>query len=222
MNYSKIYNALVAYRKQSPADGYTENHHIVMRSMGGSDTKDNLVRLTGREHWIAHLLLYKIHRNSQSIHACNMMSMRCEERGIAYVKNSRVYEFIRIQHAKFMSDKNKASHKGEGNSQYGTCWICNIEKKQNKKISKDNPIPDGWIFGRNKWKHAEKFEQKNKRKGFNRPHREDSKIKMSISKKGNKSLSGKKWITDGIVNKVIDLYAEEIPIGFILGKKKRC
>ena len=38
-------------------DGYTEKHHIVPRSMGGSDKKDNLVDLTAREHYIAHLLL---------------------------------------------------------------------------------------------------------------------------------------------------------------------
>ena len=162
MNYSKIYNDLVAHRKQNSAKGYTENHHIVMRSMGGSDTDDNLVRLTGREHWIAHLLLYKIHCNSQTIHACNMMKMRCEERGIAYIKNSRAYEFIRTQHAKFIGDKNKVSHKGKGNPQYGTRWICNIQMKENKKIYKDQNIPDGWILGRNKWKPKRKIQTREK------------------------------------------------------------
>lgn len=160
MNYLKMYNDLVTYRKQNPAQGYTENHHILMRSMGGSDTEDNLVKLTGREHWIAHLLLYRIHRNSQTIHACNMMAMRCEERGIAYIKNSKTYEFIRIQHAKLTSDRNKFSHKGESNSQYGTCWICNIELQKNQKISKDAPIPNGWILGRNKWKIKDRTDYK--------------------------------------------------------------
>lgn len=160
MNYLKIYNDLVAHRKQNPAKGYTENHHIVMRSMGGSDTADNLVRLTGREHWVAHLLLYKIHRNSQTIHACNMMAMRCEERGIAYIKNSRTYEKIRIQHAKLISDRHKILQKGEGNSQYGTKWICNLDLKQNKKISKDDSIPIGWITGRNKWNPKPKKQKK--------------------------------------------------------------
>lgn len=151
MDYLKLYNDLVAHRKQNPVKGYTENHHIVMRSMGGSDTDDNLVSLTGREHWIAHLLLYKIHRNSQTVHACNMMAMRCEERGIAYIKNSRAYEFVRKQHAKLTSERNKISHKGESNSQYDTRWICNIQIKQNKKIHKNEYIPDGWVLGKNKW-----------------------------------------------------------------------
>ena len=42
--------------------------------------------------------------------------------------------------------------KGEANSQYGTMWICNIDLEENKKISKDDIIPEGWVKGRNKWK----------------------------------------------------------------------
>jgi hypothetical protein len=31
-------------------------------------------------------------------------------------------------------------------------WICNTELEENKKISKDSDIPEGWVKGRNKWK----------------------------------------------------------------------
>lgn len=31
-------------------DSYTEVHHIVPKSLGGNNLKDNLVNLTGREH----------------------------------------------------------------------------------------------------------------------------------------------------------------------------
>ena len=37
--------------------GYTEKHHIIPRSMGGSDEPSNLTVLTGREHFLAHMLL---------------------------------------------------------------------------------------------------------------------------------------------------------------------
>lgn len=41
---------------------------------------------------------------------------------------------------------NSITQKGEKNSQFGTCWITNgIE---NKKIKKDQIIPDGWKLGR--------------------------------------------------------------------------
>lgn len=38
-------------------DGYKERHHIVMRSLGGSDDSDNLIDLIGSEHYEAHRLL---------------------------------------------------------------------------------------------------------------------------------------------------------------------
>lgn len=164
MNYSKIYNDLIDHRRKNPAQGYTENHHIIMKSMGGSDNADNLVRLTGREHWIAHLLLYRIHRNNQSIHACNMMAMKCEERGILHIKNSRLYELIRKHHAKIISDRHKITQKGESNSQHGTKWICNIATQQNQKISKNDSVPDGWTYGRNKWISISKQQEKNLKK----------------------------------------------------------
>lgn len=39
--------------------GYSERHHIRPRSLGGRDEPSNLVRLTYREHFIAHWLLTK-------------------------------------------------------------------------------------------------------------------------------------------------------------------
>ena len=152
MNYKHIYDVLIQKRQHEPATGYTENHHILMRSMGGTDDKDNLVQLTGREHWIAHLLLHKIHKNSKTVYACHMMAMRCEERGIPQIKTSRAYEHIRKEHAKIVSTNMKKAQSGKNNSQYGTMWICNIDLKINKKIPKDSDIPEGWVKGTNKWK----------------------------------------------------------------------
>jgi len=132
--------------------GYVENHHILPRCMGGSNERDNLVSLTGREHYIAHLLLYKIYKTQETIYACHMMAMRCEERGISYIKNSRMYETIRLEHAKRIEKLNKVSHIGKNNSQFGKMWICNLETQQNDKILRNLHIPDGWCRGRNKWK----------------------------------------------------------------------
>ena len=46
---------------------------------------------------------------------------------------------------------NSKIQKGEGNSQFGTCWIYNIELKQNKKIQRTDLIKwleSGWWKGR--------------------------------------------------------------------------
>ena len=61
MNYKKHYNALIERARTRNLDCYTERHHVIPRCMGGSDEKDNLVRLTPEEHYLAHLLLVKIY-----------------------------------------------------------------------------------------------------------------------------------------------------------------
>jgi hypothetical protein len=152
VDYQRIYDELILSRKESVPNGYTENHHIIPSSLGGSDEKSNLVRLTGREHWIAHLLLHKIHRRSETAYACDMMAMRCEERGIPLIRNSKMYQAIRIECARYSSIRMAILQRGEDNSQFGTRWICNTILRENKKISKIDELPQGWILGRNKWK----------------------------------------------------------------------
>ena len=61
LNYEKIYNDLCKSRKNRVIEkvkGY-HVHHICPKSMGGSNEESNLVRLTYREHYIAHKLLTK-------------------------------------------------------------------------------------------------------------------------------------------------------------------
>ena len=56
--YYKWYMQLTS-NKERELNCYTENHHIIPKSMGGSNEKCNMVILTAREHYIAHLLLTK-------------------------------------------------------------------------------------------------------------------------------------------------------------------
>lgn len=68
------YDALIAKAKaRSAANAYVEKHHIVPRSMGGSDTADNLVCLTAREHFLAHWLLYRIYKTPAMARAFKLM-----------------------------------------------------------------------------------------------------------------------------------------------------
>jgi len=43
---------------------------------------------------------------------------------------------------------NSKHQSGSGNSQYGMMWVYSIELKKSKRISKDDPIPNGWKRGR--------------------------------------------------------------------------
>ena len=73
MNYERIYDTLTSKDSQSE---YTEEHHIIPKCMGGTDDKGNLVKLTAREHYIAHKLLTKIYPDNLSLfHAHSMMTV---------------------------------------------------------------------------------------------------------------------------------------------------
>lgn len=91
MDYIRHYNLLVekARNRVVGKNIYTEKHHIIPRSEGGTDDERNIVELYPREHFIAHWLLYR--DNPESISrsfAFNMMS--CDRRG-TYKPSSRAY-----------------------------------------------------------------------------------------------------------------------------------
>jgi hypothetical protein len=58
--YTDYYYSIVNQAKARAIDGYIEQHHIIPKSLGGSDDASNLVELTPREHFICHWLLTKM------------------------------------------------------------------------------------------------------------------------------------------------------------------
>lgn len=79
MDYEKIYDRLCSSRKNRGVEreGGYEIHHILPKSMGGSDDENNLVKLTYREHYIAHKLLYRFTEKEDKVsmaYALKLMS----------------------------------------------------------------------------------------------------------------------------------------------------
>lgn len=106
MNYKKIYDQLVEKCKvrgldKSALEGYFEKHHILPRCMGGSDEDENLVLLTGREHFVAHMLLWKAFPESKSLAFAAMMM---SNRALCKV-NSTTYERLRSEFCLALSEK---------------------------------------------------------------------------------------------------------------------
>lgn len=62
MEYQKLYvNLLLKHgTEEKPLNGYYERHHIVPKAMGGDDSKENLIYLSGRVHFLSHWILYKM------------------------------------------------------------------------------------------------------------------------------------------------------------------
>lgn len=102
MDYQRIYNQLVSKRQSILVEGYTEKHHIIPRCMGGTDKPKNLVKLTAREHFVAHQLLAKIHMLQSLIFSAYMMSnySKC---------TSKQYEWLKIIYV----NKGGLYHKGK-------------------------------------------------------------------------------------------------------------
>jgi hypothetical protein len=75
MNYRKQYSLLISkYGSHTkPGDVFVERHHILPKSLGGTNEVDNLVYLTARAHLVAHKLLYKIYKNRQMALALKRM-----------------------------------------------------------------------------------------------------------------------------------------------------
>lgn len=91
MNYSKIYTNLIDTCRNKKYDGYTEKHHIIPKCMGGDDSDSNLIIMSAREHFIAHMLLYRIHGTKELLYAINMMTIHNSDNRM----NNRRYQWIR-------------------------------------------------------------------------------------------------------------------------------
>jgi hypothetical protein len=109
--YSRCYYNIILRAKSRILEEYTESHHILPKSLGGSDELDNLVRLTAREHYICHLLLPKMTSGDsyyKMLYAYTIMSGR-------KIYGSRKYEFYKKEYAKV----NSLLRSGKGNGMWG-------------------------------------------------------------------------------------------------------
>ena len=88
--------------KGQSIDGYCEVHHIAPRSLGGSDDADNLVKLTARQHYIAHWMLARAFGGSAS-RAFFMMSGFGKYGQV----NSATYQIARKEYAEQVSKQLK-------------------------------------------------------------------------------------------------------------------
>jgi hypothetical protein len=97
MNYEQIYNQLCLRSQSRKWEKFTyEKHHIVPKSLGGSDKKSNIAILTPREHALAHLLLVKFltgeHKAKMVFALKTMISYRNKHRNQL---TTRQYETLR-------------------------------------------------------------------------------------------------------------------------------
>ena len=117
MNYKKIYNLIIERAKsegriKSP-NFYYESHHIIPKCLGGEGkttewrTHPNIVLLTAKEHFIAHLLLCDIYPNEKKLKFALWGMCNQNRNGKRYKTSSKTYERLRKEHAILISEKFK-------------------------------------------------------------------------------------------------------------------
>ena len=104
MHYLKHYIRMMRRAEQRPTpDAYTEKHHIFPRAIFGDNNR--VVALTAREHFIAHLLLWKHYasrgggwrRDKMALAAFMMRNANNEK------LNSHLYQTLREHHSAAMA-----------------------------------------------------------------------------------------------------------------------
>ena len=139
MNYERIYNEFISDRLANPpAEGvYVEKHHIVPRSMGGSDDADNLIALEAYDHFLAHYYLAKIHDSQDAWLAVNaMLNMKgsSKRRDIDELNIDPVmYADARKNMAKAMSEKAKKQHAPGGSLENAYTAETNAKRSASMK-----------------------------------------------------------------------------------------
>ncbi len=189
--YTKLYYKITSNAKQRITEGYTELHHIIPQSMGGSNDKENLVELTAREHFICHWLLIKMTEGedrSKMLYALNGMKAENKYQQRYHTKiTARVYEKYRIEHAENHSKRmkgrpawNKGLPQTEEHKEKNRQAALQRAPKSEETITK-------WKESRAGYTHSEETRQKQsiaskgKPKG---PMSEEEKLKRSLKQKG--------------------------------------
>lgn len=226
-----IHTAQNKNRKKKKGVYEYDLHHIIPRSLGGSDDKINLVLLTPREHFIAHLLLVRCVGNDE-VYRMVAALIRFKKQA----KTSRKFELFR----KTVSTYSK----GSLNASYGKIWchmkddienIIYIKKEDfnpetmnkglpyqrggnhnNKWVKKDKDqilvanelvnqyLNEGWTLGRNTKlgiDHMKKMSKVRHSKEKDLEHAE----KMRVYHKNNPRKGTKAWIHNGFENMLINI-----------------
>lgn len=180
--YTSTYYAIInrAKSRDLSKDVYTEKHHIIPRSLGGSNSKNNLVNLTAREHRLCHLLLPKMtisEDHTRKMWYAAWMILRVEnQEQERKISKGKFYELAKIEFTKLMSKLHKGktvsaesrkkiseSRKGKPGPNKGKAMSDEQKQKLSKahtgKVIAQSTV-DKILESRKGYKHSEETKRK--------------------------------------------------------------
>jgi predicted transcriptional regulator len=115
--YYNWYNKIIdnALKRNVFQNKYFEKHHIIPKSLGGTNKKENLVTLSAREHYVSHWLLTKF------------------TNGIN--KRRMSFAFLRMNTSK---NKNQNRYSNSRGYQFSKNFLIEMNKKNIKEILEDD------------------------------------------------------------------------------------
>lgn len=188
MDYKRIHDSIIEKAKyenrKKTDDNYYESHHIIPKSLGGSNKIANRVLLTAREHFIVHKCLVFIFLKEGDINSYHKMvhalhRFLYSKNSTEYKITSKDYEKIRKLHSICISEQLRGRKKTAEAKR-------NMSVAQKEYFSKN---PGHWTgkthTDETKRKMSEKQSMENNPQ-FGKPRTEEEKKKISKTMKGHK------------------------------------
>lgn len=172
--YEKWYSSIIENARNRTLTVYKETHHILPRSLGGSDTPDNLVDLTAREHFMCHWLLTKMHTGINRGKMLNAMYIMKGENSYQQRYKTkitaRVYAKLRTEYAAYISKLNTGRKQPPEEK---AKQIAAITGRKRAAFSKE-------------WKDNLSKNHKSKNPDYNTAHSEETRKKIGDKLRGKK------------------------------------
>jgi hypothetical protein len=152
--YRSCYYALIERAKsRSVQPSIVEKHHIIPKSLGGNNSKENLVSLTPKEHYVCHLLLTKMCEGDarrKMVYAFWALSNLCNKHQERKSVKGRVYEKLRQEFINYQrsltgnNNPNTGRKTGRTKETFTEEWKAKISasKKGKPTWNKGIPRPD--------------------------------------------------------------------------------
>ncbi len=244
MTYREQYYQIIDFRRQNPVpdNEYSEKHHIIPKSCGGTNDPDNLVRLTAAEHYKAHCILPYMYLEEGNKNGYTKMlyawhrlanSPQTSHPNLLFVdEESEEYEKLRKAHKELLSGKiawnrgispDETTRKKISDSLKGKRKGVSISEEHKRKIGEANKVS---LKGHTPWnkgmpvsetqKEKQRISMRGKLSGSKHPlygtHRSED-VKQRLSE----SIKGRHIYNNGIVT----IMAYECPEGFVPGRIPR-
>lgn len=161
--YTKWYFQIIEHAKQFPVNGYSERHHIIPKSLKGSNSKENIVRLTARQHYICHKLLIKMVAGQLRYKMLEALAIFSNNTTRNLYFNSRDIAKIREANSHASSERNKGNqyYKLRANDSFELREFKSQKNKKSRWVNNGHEerftmdykyyLDNGFCFGRLKF-----------------------------------------------------------------------